>query len=431
MIGSSLDILILGHNYAPEPIGIGPCTAEMAEALAESGHRVRVICGQPCYPAWKIDPAYRGILPRRSRESGVSVLRLPLYVPAVPRGWPRAAHHLCFALLAAAALIAVLLLRRRPDIVVAVAPSFLSAIVARLFGWAARRPVWVHVQDFELDMASATGQLSIADHPLMRRLQRLGHRGNRVSSISPAMCDKLVASGNDPRRVIEFRNWASPTVRPLTEPSPYRAQWRISEPSVALYSGNIAAKQGIPIIIEAAKLLAARRDLLFVICGDGPERERLEHLAAGCENVRIFGLQPMARLGDLLGLATIHLLPQIGGAADLVLPSKLPNMLASGRPIIATAAPGTGLAEEIGAGGLTTPPSDAPAFAAAIERLLDDAPLRAACEQAAKERAATRWSKAAILTDLERELRLLHAEWRALPSWRRSLPMPRPGLLAE
>ncbi len=426
-----MDILILGHNYAPEPIGIGPYTAGMAQALAENGHHVRVICGQPCYPAWKIDPAYGGILPRRSRECAVSILRLPLYVPAVPRGWPRAVHHLCFALLAAAALIAALLLRRRPDVIVAVAPSFLSAIVARLFGWAARRPVWVHVQDFELDMASATGQLAIANHPLMRRLQRLGHNGNRVSSISPAMCDKLVAGGNDPSRVIEFRNWASPAVKPLTEPSPYRAQWRISEPFVALYSGNIAAKQGVPIIIEAARLLAARRDLLFVICGDGAERERLDRLAADCENVRIVGLQPMARLGDLLGLATVHLLPQIGGAADLVLPSKLPNMLASGRPIIATAAPGTGLADEIGACGLATPPADAPAFAAAIERLLDDAPLRAGCERAAEERAGTRWSKAAILTDFERELRLLHAEWRALPRWRRSLPMPSPGLLAE
>ena len=46
-------------------------------------------------------------------------------------------------------------------------------------------------------------------------------------------------------------------------------------------------------------------------------------------------------MADFLSLASVHLLPQIVGAADLVLPSKQTNMLASGRPVVATAAPGT------------------------------------------------------------------------------------------
>jgi hypothetical protein len=38
------------------------------------------------------------------------------------------------------------------------------------------------------------------------------------------------------------------------------------------------------------------------------------------------------RLNELLNLADIHLLPQNARAADLVMPSKLTGMLASGRP---------------------------------------------------------------------------------------------------
>ena len=78
-------------------------------------------------------------------------------------------------------------------------------------------------------------------------------------------------------------------------------------------------------------------------------RQELSELALACiavgalPNVRFLDLQPNDRLNDLLGLADIHLLPQRSGAADLVMPSKLTGMLASGRAILATASPETQL----------------------------------------------------------------------------------------
>lgn len=48
-------------------------------------------------------------------------------------------------------------------------------------------------------------------------------------------------------------------------------------------------------------------------------------------------LQPLNRLNDLLNLADIPLLPQRVDKADLVMPSKLPGILPSGKAIIATA----------------------------------------------------------------------------------------------
>lgn len=405
-----MDIIILGHNYAPELIGIGPCTTGMAEALAGQGHRVRVICGQPSYPAWQVTAGYHGWRPRRTIENDVVVHRLPLYVPRDPNGVRRLLHHFSFAALALVALLAALLVRR-PDAIVAIAPSIASTLVARLLAWLARRPLWLHVQDFEVDMAAATGQFH-ADGRFVRAVERAGLTGGRASSISPRMCDRLVALGNDPAHVVTFRNWANPAVRPLALPSRYREEWRIDRPHVALYSGSIAAKQGIGIVVEAAQRLAARDDLLFVICGEGTNRGALAAAAATCGNMLIRDLQPSERLPDLLGLATVHLLPQIAGAADLVLPSKLPNMLASGRPVVATSRAGTGLADEVEGCGIVVEPHDAAAFAAALAHLLDDADLRAAYGKAAHERASTRWNKATILGDFERELRLLDLERR-------------------
>lgn len=408
------DILIIGHNYAPELIGIAPCTTGMAEHLVESGHRIRVICGKPHYPSWRTTKDYPA---GRSRQNGVNILRLPLYVPRHPRGWRRIAHHVSFALVAALPLL-FMMLRRRPDVVIAIAPSITSTIVARIATWLLRVRCWIHVQDFEIDMALATGQL--AANRVIRTIERFGLTADRVSSISPRMCDRLIAYGNPPVRVSEFRNWASPAVRPLSH-SAYRAEWRIARPHVALYSGNIAAKQGIGLVLEAAQRLSHRRDLMFVICGEGPNRAELTSNAAGCSNIVFHDLQPRDRLPDLLALATVHLLPQIADAADLVLPSKLPNMLASGRPVVATARPGTGLAEEVEGCGLVTPPHDARNFAAAIETLLDDSALYATFASAARQRAAERWDKDTILTSFEQDLRRLAGParakaWRAQPA---------------
>jgi colanic acid biosynthesis glycosyl transferase WcaI len=223
-------------------------------------------------------------------------------------------------------------------------------------------------------------------------------RFDQVSSISPQMCRKLEEKGVSAAKIYELRNWADvDRVTPLSGRSSYRDEWEIENPHVALYSGNIANKQGIEIVLEAARLLSSRNDLMFVVCGEGPNRANLETAAADLDNIQFHDLQPRDRLSELLGLASVHLMPQLAGAADLVLPSKLTNMLASGRPIVATAAEGTGLADEVEGCGLICPPGDTAAFVRAIERLLDDPELSARFGSAARRRAEERWSKWPIL----------------------------------
>jgi len=401
-----MNIIIVGLNYLPEPVGIGPYTAGMAESLAEEGQCVTVVCGKPYYPAWKIDPAFAGDGVSISVERGVRVVRLPLYVPSSPTGRRRLLHHASFAARAAVAMFTEGR-RLKPDIVIGIAPSLISSSVARLAARTLDAKLWLHIQDFELDAAFATGLLSDGGVParVARYFESWSLSADRLSTISPQMRSKLVELGIPYEKTTEFRNWASiDNVTPLQGASSYRAEWGISRPHVALYSGNIANKQGIEIIIKAARILSGRRDLIFVICGNGPNRKRLVEASSGLDNVRFFDLQPMERLSDLLGLATVHLLPQIGSAADLVLPSKLGNMLASGRPVVATAAAGTGLAAEVEGCGIITAPEDAAAFAAAILTLIDDDEFRKQLGRSARKRALERWSKFQILKRFRQEL---------------------------
>jgi colanic acid biosynthesis glycosyl transferase WcaI len=92
-----------------------------------------------------------------------------------------------------------------------------------------------------------------------------------------------------------------------------------------------------------------------------------------------------------------------------MLPSKLTNMLASGRPVVATADPATALGREIDGCGILTPPGDAGAMATAIEALLDAPDARARLGAAARQRAIWRWDGQAILAGLEVEITRLVA----------------------
>ena len=144
------------------------------------------------------------------------------------------------------------------------------------------------------------------------------------------MVERLHAKGVAPERTAELRNWAS--IDGSASGEAYRREWGLEGRTVALYSGSIGRKQGAGLILDAARRLKNRADLAFVICGEGPDLAELKAAARDLPAVQFHPLQPAERLGELLALADLHLLPQIAAASDLVLPSKLTNMLASAPP---------------------------------------------------------------------------------------------------
>jgi colanic acid biosynthesis glycosyl transferase WcaI len=178
---------------------------------------------------------------------------------------------------------------------------------------------------------------------------------------------------------------------------------------VVLFSGTLGSKQGLQLVPGVAQRLAEQLPQVhFVVCGDGPMRPELERRCAALSNVRLLALQPTERLGELLGLADIHLLTQDPAAEDLVLPSKLNGMLASGRPVVATCAPGTELARVVTGRGLVVPPGDADALADAIAALATNADHRRelgisarafAEEHLSRDRVLQRWAAGLQLAD--------------------------------
>jgi len=398
-----MKILLYSANFAPEPTGIGKYSGEMAAWLAARGHQVRVVAAPPYYPAWQLGAGYAWPPYRREQWQGVDVWRAPLWVPRNPGGMLRVLHLLTFAL----SSLPVMLLQVfwRPDVVMTVAPAFVCAPVGWLTARLSGAKAWLHIQDFEVDVAFQMGLLK------GKALQRLVLASERwllqrfdvASSISWKMMERLVKKGVEPDKARFFPNWVDVGhVRPLAKPSNYREELGIAPDAVVmLFSGSLGSKQGLMVIPDAARRLLHSPNIVFVVCGDGVMKPELEAAAKDLPNLKLLPLQPFTRLSELLGLADVHLLTQSADAEDLVLPSKLTGMLASGKPVIATCRVGTEIAVVVQNCGLVVAPGDGAALALAIVQMVNDVDSRLRLGTRARIYAEENFARDAILSRMQ------------------------------
>lgn len=403
--------LIYGLNMAPEPIGVGKYTGELAAWLCEQGHDVRVISAPPYYPDWRVGKGHTSTFWRREEMGGVSIYRCPLYVPYHPGGLRRVLHLASFAL-SSLPIALWQALTWRPNVMFVVEPTFLAAPVGLVAGALAGSKTWLHVQDFEIDAAFDLGLLkggwlkrvvNFIETFLLRRF-------DRVSSISANMCKRLVGKGVPEDKAVLFPNWVdTDVIKPLSGASSFRKELGLSEENVvALYAGNVNEKQGIDVLAEVAVVMEKKSpNVRFVFAGGGGRWQAFQKQVEGLSNVLTLPLQPAKRLNDLLNLADIHLLPQRADTADLVMPSKLSGMLASGRPVIATASKCTQIAQIVSDCGIVVPAGDKDAMVDAVMLLLEDQALRKSLGKNARKKAEELWKKDSVLSEFMTAMKAL------------------------
>ena len=367
--------ILVSPNFAPEMVGIGRYNAELTEYLAERGVEVLAIAPPPHYPGWRLFAGYSPFSFRRERIAGALVLRCPVVMAGNGRGLGRIAFMLSFAIVGFFRLI-VENLKHRADWIFVTVPNSFAAWSAILVGRMLGIRTWVHIQDFELDIAAKMGLVGGAG-VLLRWIEAIDtwflRSASAVSSISGKMHEKILHRGVSKERAFLLPNWAPVG---LCSDSQLSAQLRSElaiapDQRVALYAGTMARKQGIPLLGNCAKRMKDRTDLVFVFCGEGVARKELEQQCAGLKNVRIRGFVPNEQLGSLLTMADVHLLPQRAAASDLVMPSKLGGILLSGKPVIATAEPGSEVAAVLEGRGIVIQPDDIEALCEAVTRVLD------------------------------------------------------------
>ena len=419
-----MKILILGLNFAPELIGVGKYTGEMAAWLAEQGHEVRVITAPPYYPEWQVRDGYSARAYREESWRKMSVLRCPIWVPTTPSTPTRILHLLSFALTSAPATVWQGL-TWRPDIVWTVEPTAFTAPNAWLAARVGNATACLHIQDLEVEAALGLRMLSRSwlIKVTARAYGWLLRRFDHVSTISLQMREQLPSYGVPPKRCGIFHNWVdTERIAPQEVPSAYRAELGLPDDTlVALYAGNLGSKQGVDSLAEVARLCSDIDNLHFVFAGEGSLRDQVEARTRDLDNVTMLPLQPDERFNDLLNLADIHLLPQRPFTASFALPSKFGGMLASGRPAVIQAEEGE-LARVGRTCGLVVRPGETEAMAAAVRKLAADPVRRTELGEAARRYALAHLGKEHVLNrHVEQMHEAIARRARRRPRWQRLL----------
>ena len=366
-----MKVTVWGINYAPEVTGIAPFNRALCEFLAARGHAVEMVTAFPYYPEWKKRVADRGQWFRSETQDGVRIHRCWLYVPRKVAALERMLHEASFVVLSLLRVLA----SRRPDVFVVISPPLLLGAAAWVAGLIKRAPFVFHVQDLQPDAAVGLGMLrqGWVTWALFGLEAFAYSRAARISGISPGMLAKVREKGVAKERLIYFPNG----VEQVATPPPrgrFRARHGIApETFVALYSGNFGVKQGLGVLVEAARLLVEEKGIQVVIAGDGAQRGELAQsiAEAGLKNILLLPLQPEGEYREMLADADCCLITQQHGTGAFFFPSKLLAALAHGKAVVTVADENSELtrASREGGFGPNVAPEDPHALADAVRML--------------------------------------------------------------
>jgi glycosyltransferase involved in cell wall biosynthesis len=360
-------VLLVSTNYAPEHAGIGPYSTQIAEHLAASGVETHVLAGMPHYPAWRVDEEYRGRWRATELRAGVRVHRRRHTVPPRQTAVRRALYEASFLAHGSLAGPEV-----RPDVVLSLMPSLAGGVIGARIARRRKVPHAVVVQDL---MGAAAAQSGISGGGRVAALAggiegRVLRSAAVVGVVHESFVARVAAMGVPESRIRVVPNWTHVN-GPTGDRSAVRARlgWA-PEDTVVLHSGNMGLKQGLEVLVEAARAAGDPR-IRIVLMGDGNQREELRHLSEGLANFAFLPPAEDADFPDILGAADVLAVTQKASVLDMSLPSKLTSYFAAGRPVIASVAAVGGTAQEVerSGAGVVVPPEDPQALLDAVRKL--------------------------------------------------------------
>jgi glycosyltransferase involved in cell wall biosynthesis len=343
----------------------------MSRAWIAAGHEVTVLAGTPNWPTGVVHPGYGKVM-LRERYEGVPVIRSWVYATPNEGVVKRIANHMSFAI---SAPTTAFVTGQRPDVVVATSPPIFAAAAGAGFASLRRAPFVLDVRDLWPDAIFALGQMQ--QRPLKRTLMGLERWLYRHSASVVAVTDPFAEhirrrGGKDVHVIPNGADTDFFTPGPPDEGLRRRLGWEGK--FVVLYAGTIGMAHGLSDVLDSAEILAGRRDDVFIaLVGEGADKEALERSARhrGLKNVGFEPLQPRTDMPALYRSADACLVSlRPISLFDSFIPSKVFEIMACGRPILASVS-GVALDIVLRAGaGIGVQQGSPDSLAASIENLL-------------------------------------------------------------
>ena len=360
-----MHVLVLNEYFPPDTSATAKNAALVVEALAER-HQVTVLAGRPSYDPTEHHPPY---LLRREVRGNLTVERVGS--TAFPRFHMsrRVCNYLSYLTLAVPRALAI-----RCDVILAMTDPPIEGIAGALVSKLSGRPFVYNIRDMYPDMAIGGGIFQPGSwirgwEALHRRALR---HATRVIVLGEDMRERILAKGVDPARIAVVRDAVPfPENLPLAD-HPVVREIRGEFRFLLVHAGNLGFYGAWQTLVSCARMLESEGvGLVFV--GEGASKQKIEEAARGCRNVRFLPFRPAVEVPYVMAAGDLHVVTVKRGLEGVVVPSKVYNILAAGRPLLAVATQETEVARfALRDGcGLAADPDDPAAVAEAVRGVLN------------------------------------------------------------
>jgi glycosyltransferase involved in cell wall biosynthesis len=203
-------------------------------------------------------------------------------------------------------------------------------------------------------------------------LARLLQSADRTVYFSRYMRDHGIGLGARPETTRVIRKGVDLShFSPVADRVALRQTLGLDPRPMILTVAGLISRKGIDHLLAAVARVRQRHDVTLVICGDGPDRGKLESVAAGlglADRVVFTGRVARDVIPRYFAACDVFALASVMEAAGNV----LFEAMASARPIVCTDAGGPGEYVVDGQTGFVVPVADSEALASRIRLLLDD-----------------------------------------------------------
>jgi glycosyltransferase involved in cell wall biosynthesis len=335
-----MKIHFLTQTYPPEIGGAPHLIHALSLCLQDRGHQITVYTGYPSYHLKEIPKEYQRGLWMKDTLDGIQVRRIR--IPQLPRDRKiaRGLEHFIFGVW----LNFLNLFSQRADVSLVFSPPLPLSWLACLIGKIRSVPVVINIQDlFPLEAVELGMLHNRVIIKIFEMMEEQIHRWAMAITVhSPGNKEHVLRHRGAPGKVHVLYNWVDTDhIQPGPKDNEFSRQHGLANRFVVSYAGTMGWAQDMGTIIECAACLRDTPEILFLLVGEGVEKEAafLKSKELGLNNILWLPIQPFSVYPQIMAASDISLINLHPKLRTPVVPSKLLSIMAAGRPVVASLPP--------------------------------------------------------------------------------------------
>lgn len=329
-------ILFLSHYFPPEVNAPATRTYEHCRQWVKDGHDVTVVTCAPNHPQGRVYEGYRNRIFQRETKDGINVIRVWTFVTANEGFLKRTLNYISYM----CSVIFFSLLLPEADVVLSTSPQFFNGLAGYFVGKMRRIPWVLEIRDLWPESIVAVG--AIKNQTIIKMLEWIERFAYRNADLIVPVTDSfkayMIGKGIEANKIAVVKNGVDLAHYTPVDGAPALAEeLGLTGKFIVSYFGTHGMAHHLETILEAARRLSHVPNIVFLMVGDGAERQVLVQMrnAMGLQNVMMLDQQPKSRMPDFWALSAVSLvLLKKSDLFKTVIPSKIFESLAMAKPIV-------------------------------------------------------------------------------------------------